>query len=536
MHAEQSQNFNERLGQWVTQQGFWFQLRYSMAGSGAGGNALFHLFRLAFRLLIFLLIAAIGGGIYLVKRGEGPAFQNSIKQALTRGLTASKVEIKGCVRDGGFLNVRRLVAEGDRKTFFSSLEARSVRGKMGLLDGLTGTWDLGNVTISRLNVDLRAGADDEASAKWIGDAFFKTTAKVAASTFDVADTTLHWGYSESTLGAIENSEMKAQRQESGVKLTFTGGTFTQNWLQRLEIVKLVVNCTRDGLVFEKAAFKRGTGTVDFSGLKVTSGEDPLLNGTIKIRNLQLENALPAALKTYLEGSISADLSVFGSTNTAEGIGFKGPVVLKDQDLVSLLEGTHLLKALSVVDYSRNYRRVDFREGRFDLKIQAGGLELTAAKLKANELLTLEGRMKVRLPTALEKREDAKKNPLNHEGFLNPESPQPDPADSAETPKKSATEKTTGAAAPEILGDRLALSDDMQRLNLRATETTTLALRYEGNFHITLLPDAFERAPKLRDQFPVDPASNRIPMVVPLEGTLYDLTLKQSEEIYQQGRR
>ena len=34
METEQLQNFNERLSQWVANQGFWFQVRYSMSGTG----------------------------------------------------------------------------------------------------------------------------------------------------------------------------------------------------------------------------------------------------------------------------------------------------------------------------------------------------------------------------------------------------------------------------------------------------------------------------------------------------------------------
>ena len=62
------------------------------------------------------------------------------------------------------------------------------------------------------------------------------------------------------------------------------------------------------------------------------------------------------------------------------------------------------------------------------------------------------------------------------------------------------------------------------------------LRYEGEFRITIPADAFERAPHLKVQLPVDPKLNRIPMIVPIEGTLYELTLKQAEDLYQQGRR
>jgi hypothetical protein len=62
------------------------------------------------------------------------------------------------------------------------------------------------------------------------------------------------------------------------------------------------------------------------------------------------------------------------------------------------------------------------------------------------------------------------------------------------------------------------------------------LRYEGLFRITLPADAFERAPKLAAQFPVDANIGRIPMLVPIEGNLYEITLTQAEDIYQQGTR
>jgi hypothetical protein len=37
-------------------------------------------------------------------------------------------------------------------------------------------------------------------------------------------------------------------------------------------------------------------------------------------------------------------------------------------------------------------------------------------------------------------------------------------------------------------------------------------------------------------YPPDPNNGRIPLNVPIEGHLYELTLKQAEEIYQLGQR
>jgi hypothetical protein len=87
-----------------------------------------------------------------------------------------------------------------------------------------------------------------------------------------------------------------------------------------------------------------------------------------------------------------------------------------------------------------------------------------------------------------------------------------------------------------LFDRLGLSLEMRRLEEQAANRLSTTLRYEGLFRITLPADAFERAPKLAAQFPVDANIGRIPIMVPIEGGLYEITLTQAEDIYQQGTR
>jgi hypothetical protein len=87
-----------------------------------------------------------------------------------------------------------------------------------------------------------------------------------------------------------------------------------------------------------------------------------------------------------------------------------------------------------------------------------------------------------------------------------------------------------------LFDRLGLSLEMRRLEEQAADRLSRTLRYDGLFRITLPADAFERAPKLSAQFPVDANIGRIPLMVPVEGSLYEITLTQAEDIYQQGTR
>lgn len=568
MESEQSQNFNERLSEWVANQGFWFQLRYSLMGSGTKGRAMFHLLRMAMRVLAFLLVLSVGAGYYLVKRPRMKGFYDGLQTSIKQGLNASEVELQGIKHVQGELTIGGIACKGDEKTFFSSIDARNFRCKMGFLDGIAGKWNPGTIFIARLETELRAGADDAEGAMAMGDSLFREFGGVDLKTFEVADVSVRWGYGRTvapktalasgadsspgyefdhTRGSIKNSFLRIQRSEGVLRLSFKGGVFSQNWLEKLEITDLEIVCTREGLVFEKAEFRRLQGTVDFSGLKVTAGTRPLIDGTVRIRNLALAGIIPTPVRSFIEGTLSGDFHVSGSTNSSDGIIFDGGVTLGSQDIISLREKIRLLAALSVVDYARNYHRIDFREGSFHLKTYGGGMELTNVSLKSEDLITLEGNMSVRLPTVEEITSAVEKGTgpggapifnggdpemdaieggaeseftLNHAGIL-----------AGKDPNQAGQVKSDAS-----LFTRLELNEEKRRVDALASERISRTLYYKGLFKITLPSDVFERAPRLVEQFPVDTTIGRVPLMVPIEGGLYEITLKQAEEIYQQGRR
>ena len=546
MEPEQSQNFNERLSQWVAHQGFWFQIRYSMSSSGTKGTALFHVLNLSFRLLIFLLVATAATWVYLVKQADSPKFQNAIRLSLQTGLSAAESQLRGFSQIQGRLGISRLACQGGDGAFFTTMEARNIRCQMGLLDGLRGQWDPGTILISKLDMDLRAGADDAESSQAISDSIFRKFPKVVVHSIEVADASLRWGYSDPTQGAIQGSELKILRYDGGMKMVFRGGTFSQNWLRNLTIENLVVVCDPKGFTFEKAEFKQGTSIVNLTGLKLIGGVRPTVLGIAKVRNIPFDSVLPSPFRSFVEGTFSGDFKLSGSTNASDGIGFEGQVVLDGQDIISLRERVHLLKALSVVDYSRNYHRVDFSEGSFQVKTSGGGLLLSDVNLKASDLFTLEGGMRVRLPTAEETKlavEQTSKSGapifIAEDGKTDDEQTKEDKVDF--TLKRAALEakrlkEGTQVEGPASLFDRLGLSLEMRRLEEQASERLSRMLRYEGSFKITIPHDAFERTPKLTEQYPIDPETHRIPITVPIAGSLYEITLKQAEDVYQQGRR
>lgn len=545
MEVEQSQNFNERLNHWVANQGFWFQVRYSMAGSGAKGTLIFHLLSISFRIIIFLLVVAAGTGIYLMTRLSGPKFTEEVRNSLQTGLGANESQMGRLTQLQGQLSISQMACKGGSDTFFSSLEARNIRCKMGIFDGLTGVWDPGTIAISRMDIDLRAGADDPASAHQMADAIFKKFPKTLINTFDVADATIRWGYTDKTQGAIEGCNLKIIRNDDQMKILIRGGTFSQNWFRKLDIVNIEAKCNREGIIFEKAEFKHENGTVDFSGLKVIGGERPTVSGLVKVRRLSIDEMLPSVFQDFIEGTFSGDFKVSGSTNNSEGIGFDGMVTLDGQDTITLRERIPVLKALSVVDYSRNYHRVDFREGSFQLKTTAGGLEITQLNLKAEDLFTMTGAMRVRLPTIEEAKVAIDQGSRGGSPMFAPDAS--NPADRKSGNGEDFTLKRAALEAKRLkegkqdpgsvtLFERMGLTSEMRRIEEQESERSSRTLRYEGQFIVTVPHDAFERTPRLAAQYPIDPATNRIPILVPIEGTLYDITLKQAEDIYQQGRQ
>ena len=217
-----------------------------------------------------------------------------------------------------------------------------------------------------------------------------------------------------------------------------------------------------------------------------------------------------------------------------------------KDVISLRERIHLLKALSVLDYSRNYHRIDFREGSFQMKTIRGGMELSEVKLKAEELFTLEGKMIVRLPTheeiqaAVAKGTGSENSPLfaGEDEIASFKDTKKESEFSLKRAAQEARRIAEGTQSAESLSlfDRLGMSNEMRLLQSQESDRMSRMLRYEGAFRITIQGDAFERAVRLKEMYPVDREINRIPMRVPIEGHLYELTLKQAEDIYVMGQR
>lgn len=543
MEAEQTQSFNQKLSQWIASQGFWFQLRHSMSGGGGWSMTMNHLMRLGFKLLVALLVAAGVFGIYLVQRVKSDSFRQSLNSGLARGLGATEAKVLDFSRTQGSVQIRRIGAEGGPTSFFRNLDAGNVRLKMGLLDGMAGQWDAGTLQAKWMEVDLKAGADSADQAQALGESLFREWSGFRFSSIEVDETTLRWGFSQRTQGRIEQSSMIATRVAEGWRLVFKGGTLSQNWLKKLEIVQMVVECDRSGLRILEGEFKCGGGEVEFRDVAVSGGEKPAVSGTVAISKVELASFLPETAKPFVEGVISGNFALSGSTNSVDGLQLEGDVTLGGGNYIAVREKLHLFSQLSLLDIDNSYHRVPFDRGSFHLKTGGGAMDLSRVDIKAGELMTAQGKILMRFPP------DSEVVGPDGTGQFPPVfNPGLEPVQGSKevdlTLEKAAkAEKAEKEAAGGQSKDMAIFERGAQRrINdlLLQQEMTRRAqsLRCEpgSGLRISIPGNAFDRSELLRETFPVDPSNGRIAIDVPLQGTLFELTRRQAEELKKLGER
>ena len=540
---DQFENFHQRLNEWISKQGFWFQLRYTVSGESANGTFTFHLLRIAARIFVFLVLLAVGVIIFLTKQPNSESFIADLRTSFIQRLNADEYLMTGLTSHRGQLMISRLAMTGKAGSFFSELDIRNMICKRGLFSDFQKEWDPGTVTISKVSMSLHAGAESHEAAESMANVYFQDTGKLKLEQIVVKDMSMMWGFTEGTRGAIIGSQMTAKRLPEGWKLRFRGGTFSQNFFSRLNIEEIVVQFGRKGLVIEKANFKTNTGTVTLLGVKVKAGMEPEVSGKLMLRNINISSLVPIAVRNFVDGRISGELDVSGLTNSSaesDGISFEGNLVLEGEDYITVRDRIHLLRAISMVDPYNNYKRLDFREGGFHMKTLAGRLEITGAKLKADNLVSMQGSMTARPATNEESTESPASASLDyHDIILNDYELDERLGMDLESGGRQVDEANRQGSVntgDEILFDKLAVTLKNRKDEVLGAQDFLRSMRYEGEFEVSFPKETFAKAAKLSEIYPLRDLAGRILMRVPLEGDIQDLTLKQSEDIYKYSAR
>lgn len=497
---------------------------------------MFHFVHLLFRLVIFLLVAGLVW-VWVVKRTGMEKYSDSVKELCKEKFAANEIAIQGVSRESGKFAITRLVMMADQTSFFTGLDLSNLACRRNFFVDLGKSWQPGIVEIAKVNLSLRAGADSDEGSQAIEDVLFQEMGGLRPDAIHVLNMSMNWGYTERSGGSITASRMKAMPVPDGWRLSFYGGTFSQNWLKDLQIEKLDVLITREGIRFEEAVFSKDGGSLVLEDVEVVAGQRPQVSGKMKMKGMDISSMLPVVMRAYVEGKITGDFEVSGSTNTTEGIKFDGEVALKDGDVITLRDKIPLLRALSVVDANHDYRRVEFKIGSFHIEMADKGMMVSNVKLFADDKMSLMGKMFVRKPSSDEKLVLDDGSDFFAENDKSNES-----EEGLNISLRKAGEEAYGGdkgfqkEADKNLFSKLAALGESRRIREYEAEKLSQSYRYEGEFQMTLMKTAFDRAPELKAAYPPNSAGERISFAVPIKGLLYEVTADLAKEIYEKGRR
>jgi hypothetical protein len=553
MDPDSTNVFNDRLAQWVAKQGFWFQMRYSMAGGGAS-VLMYHVLRLLLRVLIFALVLGAIALFFLMKRPEQASFKTDLRNQIVAGLDAEWGVMRSFSRSQNRAMIRHLIIKGGADSYVENMEAAGIRFRMGLLDGFNGRWKPNAITVERMSISVKAGAETPEEAAKLANSLTKTFDKVKFQNLESSQTRVSWGYSERTMGSISGSKMLAMREGKGWRLQFTGGVFEQNWLRNMQIKELVLVCDDQGLVVEKGEFeiKMQTGMSDgkigkvsLRQVKIAGGPRPDFSGTVVLENVPLEPLLQESYHSYFDGRVSGELKIFGSTNSPDGVSLGGRISLNEGDSLTLRSRLPLLNSLAILSPSGSFRKVAFNDGHFTLKTMGGVLTISDISLSAPEQMTIRGGFSVR-PLDDEEVMAMVKKGLIEEEIANVSGVQTSAAKAREdeiTLSKAAelarenSGKSVGFADDALdLGTPFQAESIQQQTQARAAEKMAATALYEGALQLTLPMNAFPPKVPFLDRFSKTPNGENILMDVPLRGSLLEITVNQAEELLSLERK
>lgn len=497
-------------------------------------NFAYHLTHLSIRLILFIL-AVLLGWVWMVKMTGDGKFAEKLRNVMQERFKADEIEMRGVNREQGKLAITRIALFSENGSFFRGIEMSNLVCKRDFFVDFGKQWNPGIIEISKVIMSVRAGTDSEEASKEIGDVLFQSFGDIKVDAVHVADMSLRWGFTERSRGSIQSSKMKAVPTADGWRLSFRGGYFTQNWLRRMFIEELDAVISRDGIRFEKAVLNRGGGSMVLNDFKLVSGQRPEVSGMMSLKGMEITPMLPVVARSYVEGKISGEFEINGSTNSTEGIGFDGVVTLNEGDVITLRDTIPLLKALSVVDAFSMYRRVDFRTGSFRMEFLEEGLAFSNVRLFAGDVMGLMGKMLVRKP-----REDEELVVSDDSNLLRAVRKGEEWSDEMDQTLTNATNSTDSKMtedqmlAEDSLFNKLAVLREARRMREEESELLTRSYRYEGEFQVSLMGNVFQRAPRLAAEYPPASDTGRITIRVPIKGVLYELTEELSKEIYEKG--
>lgn len=388
--------YQNRVSEWIGNQGILFQLRYART---VGSRSLFkNIGGVAVRLLIIAVLLAGLGYFILERHFSSEGYQEKITGQVTAALGADEVEAKGFSRQQGSGGFRDLEVEGGESSFFFNAKFDDLSAPFAYLAGVTEKWAPDTVKIARASVSLKSGGTkDEMSAAF--SRILDSLGGQGITLINIDSFSCDWGYSKLTHGRIEDTDFRAILDNGKWEIVMKGGKFWQNWLRGFSIKESKMIVDENGIEVQSLSLVLGSGTLELSGEIEGPIETPEFDFKGEFSSLPVEKLIQVDsvnTREYIEGTISGQLEIGGSTNRR--IKISGEAILAENNGITVRERWSLLKAISIIDNERTYRRINFKEGSFSFSTEGGGMEVSNINLLAGDTAKLAGGFVTKLPS------------------------------------------------------------------------------------------------------------------------------------------
>lgn len=392
---EKLKDYENRVADWIGNQGILFQLRYART---IGANSILkQLGSLIVKFAIVLVLVAGVGYLLLTQHFKGEAYEAEIQGSIEEALGLQGLEVKGFARARGNGGFHRLQLDGGEESFFYHAKIMDLNAPFTYSTGVTTAWKPSSLKMARAQFHFKAGG----TVAEMEDAYsvvLESLAGEGVTSILIEDFSCDWGYSKLTYGRIGQARLRANLNDGKWNIILTGGTYQQNWLCDFAIAEGHLILDGDGIEVVSLKMAQDNGELELVGKIGGPLDMPEFNLSGAFKDLAIENMLTVSGETtreFIEGLISGDLKISGSTNRR--IQIDGSVALSKTNSLTIRERWPILKAVSIMDTQRTFRRVDFTEGSFQFSTENGNLAVSDINLVAADTAILKGSFVTRLP-------------------------------------------------------------------------------------------------------------------------------------------
>lgn len=308
------------LDEWLRKQGVWFQLRHGMAGTLCAYRRMQRLtiigVKLGIMMIVLLFAVIVANDLYLKSPGYSDSVNARLAFALNLPEDTRAFRALGVSRQA--LSIGNVRIEGRASSFFESLNVVGVSGKRPLLASALRSWFPTDIQISRMKVHLRTSYASESDAR---KAFASILGDAWLQHMSIAKLSLAWGQ-DGNAGRIEGAVCECTRDGDQWIVRLKGGIFFYGPLQACHLVQATVTISDDqGLVLNNLTIRtndKSPAEIRISG-RVSGSENPLFDGRVAVRNLNLSDYCAPSLAWMFDSSLQGEGTIHGVLKNPYGM-------------------------------------------------------------------------------------------------------------------------------------------------------------------------------------------------------------------------